>query len=149
VGTAPAGKADVVYRIAPNSLGVTQLSFSSRPDSVRLAFDVGGKTHAIVSGLRAWRDGETELPGTPPEWVELIGVDSSARHPAKVAVAGAWKDAHTFEMQWRYYETPHFDIVTVHFIERRIQVSFQNSLTRMSAALHTETRPVLEGVASS
>jgi hypothetical protein len=149
VGTAPAGKADVVYRIAPNSLGVTQLSFSSRPDSVRLAFEADGKTHTITSGLGSWRDGETELPGTPPQWVELIGVDSSARHPAKVAVAGAWKDAHTFEMQWRYYETPHFDIVTVHFIERRIQVSFQNSLTRMSAALHTETRPVLEGVASS
>jgi hypothetical protein len=52
-------------------------------------------------------------------------------------------------MQWRYYETPHFDIVTVHFIERRIEVSFQNSLTRMSSALHAETRPVLKGIASS
>jgi hypothetical protein len=79
----------------------------------------------------------------------LIGVDASPRHPAKVAVAGAWKDAQTFEMQWRYYETPHFDIVTVHFIERRIEVTFQNSLTRMSTALHVETRPVLKGIASS
>jgi hypothetical protein len=118
---------------------VTRLSLSLCPDSVRLAFDVAGKSHTIVSGPGAWRDGETELPGTPPRWVELIGVDSSPRHPAKVAVAGAWKDA----------QTPHFDIVTLHFTERHIEVSFQNSLTQMSTALHTETRPVLEGVASS
>ena len=144
-----AGQAAAVYRIEPNALGVTQLSISARPDSVRLVFGVGRKTHTIVSGLGSWRDGYTELPGTPPQWEELIGVDPSPRHPAKVAVAGAWKDAQTFEMQWRYYETPHFDIVTVHFTERHIEVSFQNSLTLMSTALHTERRPVLEGVASS
>jgi hypothetical protein len=78
-----------------------------------------------------------------------VGVDSSPRQPAKVAVAGAWKDAQTFEMQWRYYETPHYDTVTVHFIERRIEVSFLNSLTRMSSTLHAETRPMLKGIASS
>jgi hypothetical protein len=47
-----------------------------------------------------------------------------------------------------YYETPHYDIVRVHFIERRIEVSFQNSLTRMSTVLHAETRPGLKGIAS-
>lgn len=45
--------------------------------------------------------------------------------------------------------TPRYDPVTLHFIERRIEVSFQNSLTQMSTALLTETRPVLTGVASS
>jgi CubicO group peptidase (beta-lactamase class C family) len=149
VGTKPSGRPDSVYRIESNSLGVTQLSIASRPDGVRLAFEADGKTHSITSGLGSWHDGETELPGTPPQWVELIGVDRSPRHPAKVAVAGAWTDAQTFEMQWRYYETPHFDIVTVHFIERRIEVTFQNSLTRMSTALHVETRPMLKGIASS
>jgi CubicO group peptidase (beta-lactamase class C family) len=145
----PARKPGSVYRIDSNSLGVTQLSVSSQSDSVRLAFEIGGKTHTITSGLGAWHDDETELPGTPPEWTELVGVSSRPRHPAKVAVAGAWKDPQTFQMQWRYYETPHFDTVTLHFSERRVEVTFLNSMTQMSASLHSETRPVLKGLESS
>ena len=52
-------------------------------------------------------------------------------------------------MQWRYYETPHFDTVTVHFVDNQIEVTFLNSLTQMSATLHAETRPVLQGLESS
>ena len=52
-------------------------------------------------------------------------------------------------MQWRYYETPHFDTVTLHLRERRVDVTFLNSLTQMSTALHSETRPVLKGLASA
>lgn len=145
----PASRHDSVYAIEPNDLGITQLSIASRPNTVRLTFEAAGKTHTIMNGLGSWHDGETELPGTPPQWVELVGVDASPRRPSKIAAAGAWKDPQTFEMQWRYYETPHFDIVTIHFIEGRIEVTFQNSLTLMSPALHAETRPVLKGVASA
>src|SRR3569832_23069 len=46
-----AGQEAAVYRIEPNALGVTRLSISSRPDSVRLVFGVGAETRTIVSGL--------------------------------------------------------------------------------------------------
>ena len=68
----------------------------------------------------------------------------SPKVPARLAAAGAWKDADTLQMQWRYYETPHFDTVTLKFSGDKVEVAFLNSLTQMAAAVHPETRPVLK-----
>ena len=147
--TAPTPRLESTYTLEPNSLGLERLSVSWLEDTFHIGFEAGGRTHSVTSGIGSWRDGETDLPGTPPEWTELVGVDPRPRPPTKIAVAGAWKDAQTFEMQWRYYETPHFDTVTVCLVDNRIEVTFLNSLTRMSATLHAETRPVLKGLESS
>jgi len=137
------------YAIEANSLGVQNLSIAFNADGCRLGFDVGGRTHAITCGIGRWRDGETELPGTPPEFTELIGTYVSPKVPAKVAAAGAWQDADTFCMIWRYYETPHFDSVTLKFAGDGIEVAFLNSLTRAAAAVHPEKRPTLKGTVRS
>ena len=136
-----------VYAIATNALGVQRLGIAFDAGTCRLSFAVGERTHVIDTGVGRWRDGETELPGTPPEFTELVGTFVSPKGPAKIAAAGAWKDADTFEMQWRYYETPHFDTVTLHFTGDAVEVRFLNSLTQMAAAVHAETRPVLIGAA--
>lgn len=138
---------ETVYSIEPNDLGVRRMIISWDTQLLQMGFETDDRTHTITSGIGAWHDGETELPGTPPEWTELVGVDSSPRRAPKIAAAGAWKDPQTFEMQWRYYETPHFDTVTLRLMDQRIEVSFLNSLTQMAAAAHAETRPVLKGTA--
>jgi len=137
------------FAIEPNTLGIRRLTLGFDKDSCRLGFDVDGKTHTIDCGIGRWRDGETELPGTPPEWTELLGTYVNPRHPAKIAAAGAWKDSNTFQMRWRYYETPHLDDVTLRFSGNGVELSFLNSLTQMAATVHPETRPVLKGNARS
>jgi len=137
------------FAIESNALGVRGLTIAFDSGRCRLGFDTGGKLHTIDCGIGRWRDGETELPGTPPEWTEVVGTYVNPRHPAKIAAAGAWKDANTFQMRWRYYETPHLDEVTLHFSDDGVEVSFLNSLTQMAAAVHPETRPVLKGKARS
>jgi CubicO group peptidase (beta-lactamase class C family) len=137
------------YAVEPNALGVQRLAVAFGADACRVAFDVGDRTHAITSGIGRWRDGETELPGTPPEFTELTGRTVNPKGPARLAAAGAWKDADTFQMQWRYYETPHFDTVTLKFAGDGVEVAFLNSLTQMAAAVHAETRPTLKGTARS
>ena len=47
----------------------------------------------------------------------------------------------------RYCDTPHFDTVAVRSIGERVEMSFLNSPTLMAAAMHSETRPVLQGLA--
>ena len=140
---------DTAYAIEANALGVQQLRVAFEAERCRLSFAVGERSHVIDCGIGRWRDGETELPGTPPEFTELVGTYVSPKGPAKIAAAGAWKDADTFEMQWRYYETPHFDTVTLRFAGAAIEVHFLNSLTQMAAAVHAETRPLLKGAARS
>jgi len=133
------------YAIEPNALGIERLSVAFEADACRVKFDA----HAITSGIGRWHDDETELPRTPPEFTELVGVTVNPKGPAKLAAAGAWKDPDTFEMQWRYYETPHFDTVTLKFAGNGIEVAFLNSLTQMDAKLHSETRPTLKGTTRS
>ncbi|MBN8888252.1 MAG: serine hydrolase [Rudaea sp.] len=132
------------YVVETNALGVERLGLAFDADSCRIEFGIGARTHVVTCGLGRWRDGETELPGTPPEFTELIGSYVSPKVPAKLAAAGAWKDADTLQMQWRYYETPHFDTVTLKFSGDKVEVAFLNSLTQMAAAVHPETRPVLK-----
>jgi CubicO group peptidase (beta-lactamase class C family) len=139
----------MVYAIESNAMVIDQLTVSNVMNSVRLEFRIGSDTHVVTSGVGQWHDGETELPGTPPEWTELVGVEASPKRPARIAAAGAWKDPDTFVMHWRYYETPHLDTVTLRFAGDRIEVDFLNSLSQMAAALHPETRPVLKGVRRS
>lgn len=133
------------YAIGANALGVRAVSVEFASGRCRVAFDVAGREHAIDCGIGRWRDGETELPGTPPEFTELTGRTVYPKGPTKVAAAGAWKDADTFAMEWRYYETPFFDTVTLTFAGDAIEIAFLNSFTQMAAQAHPETRPVLKG----
>lgn len=133
------------YDVAPNVLGIERVDVAFDDSGCRLVFVAGEHVYPLACGTGYWRDGETQLPGTPPELTELIAADADPSHPARMAAAGAWKDDETFVMQWRYYETPHFDTVTLRFAEDRIEVSFLNSLTQMAPAIHAETRPVLKG----
>lgn len=139
----------LAYAVEPNALGVERLAVAFDGDECRIAFDVGGRRHAIASGIGRWRDGETELPGTPPEFTELVGRTINPKGPVRIAAAGAWQDPDTFRMQWRYYETPHFDTVTLKFAGDGVEVAFLNSLTQMAAAVHPEVRPTLKGTARS
>jgi hypothetical protein len=85
------------------------------------------------------------MPGTPPEITELVGTEVGEQPAAKVAAAGAWLDESTFQMQWRFYGTPHHDVVTCRFDGDRVQVEFKNSITTLSGGAHPETRPILTG----
>ena len=137
------------YVVAPNALGIERLDVAFDDAACRLVFAIGDRMYPVACGVGSWRDGETRLAGTPPEFTELVVADAGPARPTRIAAAGAWKDEDTFEMQWRYYETPHFDTVTLRFAEGRVEVSFLNSLTQMAAAVHPETRPVLSGRAGS
>jgi CubicO group peptidase (beta-lactamase class C family) len=134
------------YAIEANALGVRHVSVAFESGGCRVGFDVGDRTHVIDCGVGRWQDGETELPGTPPEFTELTGRTVNPKGPAKVAAAGAWKDADTFRMEWRYYETPFFDTVTLAFSGDAVEIVFLNSFTQVAAKAHPEKRPTLKGV---
>ena len=143
-GTTPGRALPTEYVVEPNSLGVQSVSLRFNAQSCRLVFTTAQKDYPITCGIGQWLDGETDFPGTPPEITELVGVDPNPRRPDKLAAAGAWKDADTFQMQWRYYETPNFDTVTCRFVAAGIEISFLNSITQL-APVHPESRPMLKG----
>jgi len=126
------------FRLANNLLGLQSVEFDFEKGNVRSTFTGAQDVYAISSGLGAWEHGETALPGTPPRIISGGAPPVGTR--AKVAAAGVWKDEHTFEMTWRYYETPHHDTVTCHFDGDKVSVAFQASTSHGK-----DKRPVLQG----
>lgn len=133
------------FELEPNSLGAKSVALRFERDICKFELTTADGRFGIDCGIGRWADGATSMPVTPPEISELIGPPVGEQPPAKVAAAGAWNDPNTFQMQWRFYGTPHHDDVTCRFDGDRVQVEFKNSITTLSGGAHPETRPVLKG----
>jgi CubicO group peptidase (beta-lactamase class C family) len=133
------------FELESNSLGAKGLALRFQRDVCKFELTTAAGRFDIDCGLGRWADGATSMPGTPPEISELIGPPVGEQPPAKVAAAGAWQDPNTFQMQWRFYGTPHHDDVTCRFDGDRVRVEFKNSITALSGGAHPETRPILKG----
>ena len=126
------------FKLGVNDLGLQSVAFTFEKGTVLSTFRNEQDTYGITSGLGAWEHGETALPGTPPRLISGGAPPAGTRH--KVAASGTWKDEHTWEMIWRYIETPHHDTVTCHFDANKVSITFQGSPHRGK-----DKRPVLQG----
>jgi hypothetical protein len=133
-----------VFQLQVNDLGAKSVSFDFPSASVS-GFSLRDERgeHRVNCGSGRWVDGQTAMPGTPPTLTY-----SATGFGTPVAAAATWKSENTFEMTWRYYETPHHDTITCRFDGDKVRIEFLNSITQLSSS-HKEKRPVLEGVCTS
>jgi len=137
------------FAIDANDLGIQSASMQFSGDACAFSLSDATATFVVECGLGQWRDGSTGLPGEPPGLLPYNSRDSKS---IKVAAAGAWKDANTFQMLWQFYETPHHDTVTCSFDGDSLRIEFLNSITESlgpNRALRPETRQILKGTLSS
>lgn len=130
------------FALESNGMNAQNVTFRFQEDACLFTFKDDQGEYPIRCGLEKWVMGETTMPGTPPNLV-------TARNPrktnlSKVAASGTWKDENTFEMTWRFHETPHHDTVTCRFDGDRMSVTFLNSMTAMNPQ-GKDKRPVLQG----
>jgi CubicO group peptidase (beta-lactamase class C family) len=119
-------------RLEKNALNIDSATLRFENGAWTFAARSGGRQHDVECGVNEWKHGETALPGTPPRL--LAGGSPSKGTPFKVAASGAWADDKTFNMMWRYNETPHHDAVQCLFEGDKVQISFQNSITKLRSA---------------
>jgi CubicO group peptidase (beta-lactamase class C family) len=122
------------FQIETNTLGARGVSFDFRRDACLFSLTDAVGAHTIRCGLENWVDGTTDLPGTPPK------LTVGDLRPVKVAASGAWRDRDTFQMTWRFYETPHHDTVTCHFEGESVQVELVNSVNHAKTVLVGRTQ---------
>ncbi len=96
-------------QIDSNPAGIQSLKFDFHRDGCTFTLTDAAGAYPIHCGLEKRIDAETNMPGTPPK------ITVGDLRPQKIAASAAWKDANTFVMTWRFYETPHHDTVTAHF----------------------------------
>lgn len=127
------------FSIDTNEAGVQALALQFAGDTCKFELRDTRDRYEISCGLGKWVQGETTMPGTPPKLTKRVGITRS-----KVAASGAWTDDQTFEMTWRFIETPHRDTVTCRFDGDQLKVQFLSSVTQLSPS-HKEDRPELLG----
>ena len=81
----------------------------------------------VNSGAREWKRGLMPV-AISNSWLVSHG-KTDEKGFSKVAVSGAWKDESTYEMVWRYYETPHHDLVRIRFDDERVILELFDSLS--------------------
>jgi hypothetical protein len=115
------------FQLEPNSLGVQIASFQFRDHSCVFALESENGKSPIECTADKWVDGVTDMPGTPPRFLTV-----SDPRPVKVASSGVWKDGTTFQMQWRFYETPHYVTVTCRFEGDSVRIEIMDDVTKAS-----------------
>ena len=131
------------FVVESNTAGVQNIAFQFAPDTCKFTLRDASSSYDITCGLEKWVRGETTMPGTPPKLTKRVGINKS-----KVAASGTWKDDQTFEMTWRFIETPHHETVTCRFSGDEIKVEYLNSIAQLSPS-RKEERPQLVGRISS
>jgi CubicO group peptidase (beta-lactamase class C family) len=117
------------FQLEKNSLGAQSISIEFRHDGAIFHLTDETGDHPIHCGADKWVDGVTDMPGTPPK------LTVGNLRPVKITASGAWKDADTFEMVWRYYETPHHHTVSCHFDNDNVQVELISSNNHAKTSL--------------
>jgi CubicO group peptidase (beta-lactamase class C family) len=130
------------FQLEANDLGLQSVRFESIKDGIRFTARDAQNEHVIACGPGRWQDGETAFPGTPPRLVSGGAPKPGTPHP--LAASGTWKNDQTFEMTWRYIETPHHDTVTCHFDGDKMEIAFMSSIAAMNSIPH-DSRPTLHG----
>lgn len=148
IGTSPsaAQRAPIEknFKLEPNSFGAVSVSLRIGGNSCSFALQSATGNSEVRCGIGKWVDGITDMPGTPPRFITVADL-----RPVRVAAAGVWKDKNTFQMQWRYYETPHHDIVTCRLDGDRLSVEFMNNIVAASDESMSDPRPILLGWATT
>jgi CubicO group peptidase (beta-lactamase class C family) len=130
------------FRLETNPRGLQSVTLDFPKGTALFTANDGTTDHVVAVGFGKWERGVTALPGTPPRLIYGGAPAPGTEHP--VAASGVWKDEHTFEMTWRYYETPHHDIVTCRFDGDKVEITFASSISKGK-----DQRPVLKGVLSA
>ncbi len=128
------------FKLDANALGLTSAAFAFENGTCQFTAKAGDSTHGITCGLENWQLGETAFPGTPPRL--LAGGGPKTQPSSKIAASATWKDEHTLEMTWRFYETPHHDTVTCKFDGPKLTLSFLNSIAALSGKTKDSREPV-------
>jgi CubicO group peptidase (beta-lactamase class C family) len=130
------------FQLDSNELGMESASFEFDGDECIFKLRDRQAEYSIECGIGRWRRGETALPGTPPRLISGGAPPNGTK--SKLAASGTWVDPKTFVMIFRYYETPHHDTVTCRFDDSKLQITFTDSMARMSPT-PKDKRPMLQG----
>jgi len=116
------------YEVAgPQHHGKESFSLDFKEGICELEWESAGRRHRFLFGSGKWVLGETDKKG--PYLVAGAKGYLGGLAPFKVAGSYRWIDENTLELQLRYIESPHTEIITVTFDAGGAMMEIGNSFT--------------------
>ncbi|MBO9637641.1 MAG: serine hydrolase [Siphonobacter aquaeclarae] len=128
------------FRFDTNELQAESISLAFSGKTCQVTWKDKEGAHPVAVGLGSWKEGTTNLSTEP---LKLASGKIPGETTTRIAASGAWKDADTFVMTWRFNETAHYENVTCRFKGDTVEVSFLRSISILTNT--KDTRPVLTG----
>jgi CubicO group peptidase (beta-lactamase class C family) len=113
------------FSIETNVRKIHTISFSEKDNIITLTFKTDKNSYALNFGLGKWIEGRTVMPG--PSLVEAAKGHFAGLPPSQIAGSYAWKTPAELQMQLRYIDSPHTEIMTFHFDKDKLSVDMHDS----------------------
>ena len=113
------------FKIDSNEKRIEKISFTQNSAGIALTIKTNMNSYILNFGNGKWIEGKTTLLG--PSLVAAAKGHFEGLPPSQVAGSYRWKGPGTLEMQLRYIDSPHTEIMTFYFDGDKISVDMLDS----------------------
>lgn len=113
------------YTINTNNEKIDSFSLNFQNEICLLNYGQGPETYKLIFGSGKWIKDETDRKG--PNLFTFAQNQQVGLAPFKIAGSYAWIDLNTVELQLRYIESPHTEIIRIKFEGEKAKLTFINS----------------------
>jgi len=113
------------FKIDSNEKNIEKISFTAKGDIIMLTLKTNSNSYTLNFGNGRWVSGKTTLLG--PSLVAQAKGHFEGLQPSQIAGSYRWKGTKTLEMQLRYIDSPHTEIMTFYFDQNKISVDMLDS----------------------
>jgi CubicO group peptidase (beta-lactamase class C family) len=113
------------FKIDSNEKKVEKISFAQKGSAIALTIKTNMDSYTLNFGNGQWIQGKTTLLG--PSLVAGAKNHFEGLPPSQIAGSYRWKGPATLQMQLRYIDSPHTEIMTFYFDGNKISVDMLDS----------------------
>ncbi len=113
------------FKIDPNEKKIEKISFTQKNSAIALTIKTNTSSYVLNFGDGKWVEGKTTLLG--PSLVAAAKGHFEGLPPSQIAGSYRWKGPATLQMQLRYIDSPHTEIMTFYFDGDKISVDMLDS----------------------
>jgi CubicO group peptidase (beta-lactamase class C family) len=113
------------FKIDSNEKNIEKISFSAKGDVITLKPKTNNNAYMLNFGNGRWVEGKTTLLG--PSLVATAKGHFEGLPPSQIAGSYRWKGTKILEMQLRFIDSPHTEIMTFYFDGNKISADMLDS----------------------
>jgi len=113
------------FKVDKNELNINSISLKSNGKTCDFILSVDTAQYLFKLASGKWLPGQTKMQG--PYLLLNAKEDFSILSPYKVEGSYGWKDSNTLQLKLRYIESPHTEIITLHFNDKQLTADIEYS----------------------